>query len=217
MSDRSLPSSFDSDPDFHNEKALSKVVRRLKEEPLIPLGCALTVAAFTAAYRAMRRGDHNQVQRMFRARVAAQAFTVIAMVAGGAYYQADRDKTKEAWKLQAKTEAEEKQAKWIHELEVRDAEDKAIKERLDRRRKKAAERAEAAGTGTEGVAAQARAAFKEAKDKAGETVDEVIDAAGSEVEKAEKEAKSVIGSLGGWFGGSKKAEEPKVDSEVPKK
>ncbi|KAK3689910.1 hypoxia induced protein conserved region-domain-containing protein [Podospora appendiculata] len=216
MSDRSLPSSFDSDPDFHNEKALSKVVRRLKEEPLIPIGCALTVAAFTSAYRAMRRGDHNQVQRMFRARVAAQAFTVIAMVAGGAYYQADRDKTKEAWKLQAKTEAEEKQAKWIHELEVRDAEDKAIKERLDRRRKKAAERAEV-GTGTEGVAAQARAAFKDAKDKAGEAVDEVIDAAGSEVEKVEKEAKGVIGPLGGLFVGSKRAEEPKVDSEIPKK
>jgi hypothetical protein len=47
----------------------------------------------------MRRGDHHRVQKMFRARVAAQGFTVLAMVAGGMYYAEDRNKQKELWKL----------------------------------------------------------------------------------------------------------------------
>ncbi|KAK0610402.1 hypoxia induced protein conserved region-domain-containing protein [Bombardia bombarda] len=169
MSDRTLPSSFDGNEDFYNESGWQKATRRLREEPLVPIGCALTVAAFTSAYRASRKGDHHKVQRMFRARVAAQAFTVIAMVGGGMYYQADRNKQKELWKLQQQEEAEEKRQKWIKELEVRDEEDKALRERLDKRRKKVADRAAAAPvgttlTGTEGVAAQAAAALKASKE-----------------------------------------------------
>ncbi len=126
--------------DFYNEKALQKVFRRLKEEPLIPIGCLLTVAAFTNAWRATRRGDHAQVQRMFRARVAAQAFTVIAMVAGGMYFAEDRNKQKELGKLKAAQEAEEKRLKWIKELETRDEEDKVVRERLNKMRKRAEDR-----------------------------------------------------------------------------
>ncbi|KAK0724738.1 hypoxia induced protein conserved region-domain-containing protein [Lasiosphaeris hirsuta] len=162
MSGRPLPSSFDGNDDFYNESGFQKVLRRIKEEPLVPIGCLLTVAAFTNAYRAMRRGDHNQVQRMFRARVAAQAFTVVAIVAGGMYYSADRNKQKELWKLEQQQDAEEKRQKWIKELEARDDEDKALQARLERRRQRAANRS--AGTGTESVAAQARTAFKEAKE-----------------------------------------------------
>lgn len=158
----------------------------------------LTVAAFVNAYRAMRRGNHEQVQRMFRARVAAQAFTVVAMVAGGMYYSADRHKQKELWKLQQEQEAEEKRQKWIKELEVRDEEDKALKERLDKRRHRAAERAAARG-GPEGIAAQAKGAFSEG---AGADGDALVDAtAGSS-----KGNKSVLGSLGGMFRKSPPAE-----------
>ncbi|KAK4187820.1 hypoxia induced protein conserved region-domain-containing protein [Podospora australis] len=209
LSGRPLPSSFDGNDDFYNESGFQKILRRLKEEPLVPIGALLTVAAFTNAYRASRTGDHHKVQRMFRARVAAQAFTVAAMVAGGWYYQEDRHKKKELWKLQQQQEAEEKRQKWIKELEARDAEDKALKEMLEKRRKRAAERA--GGTGSEAIAIQARAAMKDSKH----------DFAKSEtdgVENTENDAKNqeggVLGSLGGWFGGgSKQAPQDSVQTQ----
>lgn len=118
----------------------------------------LTVAAFTNAYRAMRKGDHNQVQRMFRARIIAQGFTVAAMVVGGVYFGAERHKERELWKVQQAQKDEEKRMRWIHELEARDAEDKALQERLTRRR-------------------QARAAKK--ADEASDTASEASTASGS--------------------------------------
>ncbi|EFX05771.1 mitochondrial hypoxia responsive domain containing protein [Grosmannia clavigera kw1407] len=138
LSDQSTPSSFDENEDFYNGNGLSKITRKLKQEPLIPLGCLLTVAAFTNAYRAMRRGDHNQVQRMFRARIIAQGFTVAAMVAGGIYFGAERHKERELWKVQQSQKEEEKRQRWIGELEARDAEEKLLQERLARKRSRKA-------------------------------------------------------------------------------
>ncbi|KAM4058767.1 hypoxia induced protein [Hirsutella rhossiliensis] len=132
----SMPSSFDGNQDFYNERPMQKVTRKLKEEPLVPLGICLTVFAFVNAYRALRRGDSQQANKMFRARVAAQGFTVVAMVAGSMYYSKDREKTKELQKLKEQRDAEEKRIKWIRELEVRDEEDKALKARLEQRRQK---------------------------------------------------------------------------------
>ncbi|POS72223.1 mitochondrial hypoxia responsive domain-containing protein [Diaporthe helianthi] len=136
VSGRPLPSSFDENDEFYNESGLQKVLGRMKREPLVPLGCLLTVAAFTNAYRAMRKGDHNQVQRMFRARVIAQGFTVAAMVAGGLYFGAERHKERENWKLQEQEKAEEKRQKWIRELEARDDEEKELKAMMIKRREK---------------------------------------------------------------------------------
>jgi len=53
-SDTPLPSSFDGDPDFFEESWLKKLGRRLKEEPLVPLGILLTCGALVGASRAMR-------------------------------------------------------------------------------------------------------------------------------------------------------------------
>lgn len=136
VSGRPLPSSFDENEEFYNESGLQKVLGRMKREPLVPLGCLLTVAAFTNAYRAMRKGDHNQVQRMFRARVIAQGFTVAAMVAGGLYFGAERHKERENWKLQEQEKADEKRQKWIRELEARDDEEKELKAMINKRREK---------------------------------------------------------------------------------
>lgn len=140
----------------------------------------------------MRRGDHQRVQMMFRARVAAQAFTVVAMVAGGIYFSEDRKKTKELRELKAQQEAEEKRIKWIKELEVRDQEEKALREKLDRRRKKAAERAAAEGTATSpgGITTQAKAALEGHKEATPEGTSE------------KSGGRGVLGSLGGWFSGS---------------
>ncbi|PON28422.1 altered inheritance-mitochondria protein 31, mitochondrial [Trichoderma gamsii] len=121
-----FPSSFD-DEEAYNEKPMHKIKRKLKEEPLVPLGIGLTVFAFVNAYRALRKGDSRQANKMFRARIAAQGFTVVAMVAGSMYYSKDREKTKELRKLKDERDAEEKRQKWIRELEARDEEDKAMR------------------------------------------------------------------------------------------
>lgn len=84
----------------------------------------------------MRKGDHNQVQRMFRARVIAQGFTVAAMVAGGLYFGAERHKERENWKIQEQDKADEKRQKWIRELEARDDEEKELKAMMNKRREK---------------------------------------------------------------------------------
>ncbi|RBQ88365.1 hypothetical protein VDGD_20647 [Verticillium dahliae] len=35
---RQMPSSFDENHEFYNEKPMAKIFRKLREEPLIPLG-----------------------------------------------------------------------------------------------------------------------------------------------------------------------------------
>ncbi|EAQ83017.1 hypothetical protein CHGG_10835 [Chaetomium globosum CBS 148.51] len=191
--------------DFYNESGSQKIIRKLKEEPLVPIGCILTIAAFTNAYRAMRRGDHHKVQRMFRARVAAQGFTVLAMVGGGMYYAEDRNKRKELGKLKQQQEAEEKRQKWIRELEARDEEEKALQEMMDKKRKRASERTMRAETGSEGIAAQARAAFKDKANKGEAAGAEKTEAPSQRADNEKKPAGS--GFLGGWFGGSSKTPE----------
>ncbi|RKF62160.1 Respiratory supercomplex factor 1, mitochondrial [Erysiphe neolycopersici] len=121
---RPLPSSFDGDNEFYEESRLQKLIRRLKQEPLIPLGCILTSWALFNASRSIRVGDHNRTNRMFRARIYAQGFTVAAMIAGSMYWQTDRQKQKELNKIIEERKAQEKRAKWLEELEYRDREAK---------------------------------------------------------------------------------------------
>ncbi|KAI0160782.1 mitochondrial hypoxia responsive domain-containing protein [Xylariaceae sp. FL1272] len=198
MSDRSMPSSFDDNSEYQ-ETGWRKVSRKIKEEPLIPLGTALTCLALYNAWRAMRRGDHEGVQRMFRARIGAQAFTVIAMVAGGAYYGADREKRKELIKLEATTRAEERHQKWLKELEVRDEEDKVLKEAIRRKRERVESRkAEREAEGENRVA--------EAGKEIGEKTEEVAERVGEGVVKAEGKVVDALKESGSWFGSGKKGE-----------
>lgn len=201
MGDRPMPSSFDENDDFRNESGFRKIVAKIKREPLIPLGGALTVAALVGAFRANRRGDHNQVQRMFRARVLAQGFTVVAMVVGGIYFNAERHKERELWKIQRASDEEEKRQRWIKELEIRDEEDKALKEVMDKRKRRAAERVENAKEKVEGGVL---AAVDKMEKEAGKAKKEVEGAA----EKAEEKAKSW-----GWFGGGKPPSQGATDAK----
>ncbi|KAI4870157.1 hypoxia induced protein conserved region-domain-containing protein [Hypoxylon rubiginosum] len=213
MTDRSMPSSFDEDKEY-NETGAQKIGRKLREEPLIPLGCILTTLALYNAWRATRRGDHAQVQRMFRARIGAQAFTVMAMVAGGAYYGADREKRKELIKLEGQQRAEERHQKWLKELEVRDEEEKQLKAAIKRRQDRVQQRR----------ADEKERATGEAKDD-GLTAETSSDADGQVPAVEKKEASSVLSALsnaGGWFGTKKSespkpAEEKKSEAEPPKK
>ncbi|KKF94676.1 Respiratory supercomplex factor 1, mitochondrial [Ceratocystis fimbriata CBS 114723] len=151
MSSNQLPSSFEHD-ELYNERPMQKVWRKLREEPLIPLGCFATVFAFTGAYRALRRGDSKGANRMFRYRVGAQGFTVLAMIAGSIYYSRDRERTAELRRLEEQQNAEEKRARWLRELEARDAEDKEMRAALEARRRKRQERllADESGSSTGG-------------------------------------------------------------------
>lgn len=62
-----------------------KFTRKFKENPLVPLGAAATVATLIIASKKMRRGESQQMNHWLRARVAAQGFTILA-ICGGAYW-----------------------------------------------------------------------------------------------------------------------------------
>ncbi|ORY09205.1 mitochondrial hypoxia responsive domain-containing protein [Clohesyomyces aquaticus] len=128
-----MPSSFDENLDFYNESRSQKIWRRFREEPLIPLGCGLTVWAIVGATRSMRKGDHKTTNLYFRRRLYAQAFTIAMLVAGNSYWQKDRVKRKEYDKLVAERDRMDKRERWLKELEARDEEDKAFKERVKTR------------------------------------------------------------------------------------
>ncbi|KAH6615410.1 hypothetical protein B0J18DRAFT_279013 [Chaetomium sp. MPI-SDFR-AT-0129] len=201
LSGRPLPSSFDHD-ERYKETPSQKVVRKLKEEPFIPIFTTLTVVALVKAIKAIRRGDSHEAQRMFRARIAFHALTVVSMCIGGWYYAEDRNKTKEAWQAEQLAKAEEQRAKWIRELEIRDEEEKALQEMLAKKRRRAAGRGGTAEPKPQGVAAQAEAAFKAANNApAGSEALGVTEAQG-QANNADTKSKVSPASLGGWLGGS---------------
>lgn len=173
----------------------------------------------------MRRGDHHQVQRMFRARVLAQGFTLVCIVSGGLYFGAERHKEREVWKLQQEEQAEEKRHKWIRELEARDEEEKELRARLDRRRER--KRAADERDRREGAA---RDSFRAAEAKRAEG--EEVAAAASEATAAPADVPSCEGAaasgwgLPGWLGGSNTSSkesdsegppQSQVEAETPKK
>ena len=95
---------------------------------LLP-GFAATCYAFYHASLSVRAGDHHRTNRMFRYRIYGQAFTLVAIVAGSYYYNADRLLRKEYEAVKAEQKAKEKNEAWIRELEFRDQEEKEEKER----------------------------------------------------------------------------------------
>ena len=115
---------------FYNENRWQKFTRRLKEEPLIPFGVGLTCWAFYNAAKSIRTGNGSRTNQFFRYRLYAQSFTLIAMIGGSFYYNADRLRRKEYLDLVDKRKAQEKRDAWIRELEARDQEDKDWREKL---------------------------------------------------------------------------------------
>ena len=135
-----IPSSFDHDPDFFNEGRANKLWRKIKQEPLIPLGCLATCYALYMASQSIRQGDSVRTNKMFRARIYAQGFTLVAIVAGSFYYQDERMKRKGFEKAVEKKKALEKRDRWLAELEARDAEDRAWRDRIEKDSGEAVER-----------------------------------------------------------------------------
>jgi hypothetical protein len=71
---------------------------------------------------------------MFRARIYAQGFTLVAMVVGSMYWKTDRQKRKEFDAVVAERKAKEKNEAWIRELEARDREEQEMRAARERRR-----------------------------------------------------------------------------------
>lgn len=92
-------------------------------------GCAATCYALYRAYRSMRAGDSVELNRMFRARIYSQAFTLFALVAGGMYYQTERRQRREFETAVEERKSQEKRDAWLRELEIRDKEDRDWRER----------------------------------------------------------------------------------------
>ncbi|KAI4097683.1 MAG: hypothetical protein LQ339_006728 [Xanthoria mediterranea] len=130
LSAREVPSSFADNQAYFDESRWQKFTRRLKEEPLIPLGCAVTCWALWGATRSIRSGDSYNAQRMFRMRLYGQFFTIVAMVAGSFYYNSDRILRKEYEEILKERKAIEKRNAWIKELEARDLEEKDWREKV---------------------------------------------------------------------------------------
>ncbi|KAK1073697.1 Respiratory supercomplex factor 1, mitochondrial [Friedmanniomyces endolithicus] len=151
------PSSFDDNTEFYEEARWQKLQRRLKEEPLIPLGCLLTCWALFEATRSMRAGDRYRTNRMFRRRIYAQGFTIFAMLAGSAFWEGDRKKRNQFNELVSDQQKKEKHEAWLRELEARQEEE----DELQRVREKMISRRVAEKTSEQSVKKEAEARFKE--------------------------------------------------------
>lgn len=77
----------------------------------------------------MKTGDSAEMNRMFRARIYAQAFTLVALVAGGMYFKTERQQRREFDQAVEVRKKQEKRDAWLRELEIRDKEDREWRER----------------------------------------------------------------------------------------
>ncbi|KXJ71035.1 HIG1 domain family member 2A, mitochondrial [Aedes albopictus] len=68
--------------DIHAETTREKMERKVKENPLVPIGCAATLSALGYGLWSFRQGRKQMSQYMMRARILAQGFTVMALIVG---------------------------------------------------------------------------------------------------------------------------------------
>ncbi|KAH8303731.1 hypothetical protein KR018_008973 [Drosophila ironensis] len=80
----------DLGPVVEMETTKEKLMRKIKENPLVPIGCVATTAALTAGLYNFRTGNRKMSQLMMRSRIAAQGFTVLALIAGVVMTYADK-------------------------------------------------------------------------------------------------------------------------------
>ncbi|ORZ17987.1 hypoxia induced protein conserved region-domain-containing protein [Absidia repens] len=71
---------------LNGESPWDRMKRKSKDEPFVPAGVALTCFALVAATVGIKTGNKVYANHMFRLRVAAQGFTVLAMVGGSLLY-----------------------------------------------------------------------------------------------------------------------------------
>ena len=114
----------------------------------------------------MRAGDSVELNRMFRARIYAQAFTLVAVVAGGMYFKTERKQRREFEQAVEARKAQEKRDAWLRELEIRDKEDRDWRDRHAAMEAAAKEVANKASSSKRGPEQDATREVKEAEQKA---------------------------------------------------
>jgi hypothetical protein len=126
-----VPSSMGDE--FFEESRAQKLFRKIKQEPLVPLGCLATCYALYQASKSIRVGNPTRTNKMFRARIYAQGFTLAAIVAGSFFYKDERMNRKVFEEKVEEKKALEKREKWLRELEARDQEEREWRERIERK------------------------------------------------------------------------------------
>ncbi|XP_007524422.1 HIG1 domain family member 2A, mitochondrial [Erinaceus europaeus] len=64
------------------ESFKEKFLRKTRENPVVPIGCLGTAAALSYGLFCFHRGHSQRSQLMMRTRIAAQGFTVAAILVG---------------------------------------------------------------------------------------------------------------------------------------
>lgn len=77
------------------ETGVDRLWRRMREDPLTPIGSVLTAAALTYATFQLRRGNQKLFQRALRYRVAFQAVTVGTAAVGLLYFRTPKSRVPE--------------------------------------------------------------------------------------------------------------------------
>lgn len=158
MSRVPLPSSS-LDADKPRESLSEKLLRKCKQQPLVPLGATLTCGALFLASRALRTGNARLANRMFYWRVGFQGLTIAALI-GGAYYFNDNDvggfrgTPQEMFRKKSK----ERERLWIAELE-------RIEEEAQVKRKEAEELKQKLASAEEKPEAKAESETKQSEDR----------------------------------------------------
>ncbi|KYM79276.1 PREDICTED: HIG1 domain family member 2A, mitochondrial [Atta cephalotes] len=67
---------------YITETFFQKAIRKTRENPLVPIGTLATITALSIGLISFYKGKREMQQYMMRARVGAQAFTIVCMVVG---------------------------------------------------------------------------------------------------------------------------------------
>ncbi|KAM3925784.1 HIG1 domain family member 2A, mitochondrial [Leptodactylus fuscus] len=73
---------FVPSPHMEREQFTSKFMRKVRENPFVPLGCLATAGVLTYGLIAFKQGKTRQSQILMRARILSQGFTVAAIMVG---------------------------------------------------------------------------------------------------------------------------------------
>ncbi|KAM6224922.1 HIG1 domain family member 2A, mitochondrial [Rhynchocyon petersi] len=65
-----------------SESFKEKFLRKTRENPMVPIGCLGTATALSYGLYCFHRGQSQRSQLMMRTRIAAQGFTVAAILMG---------------------------------------------------------------------------------------------------------------------------------------
>merc|ERR1712037_758761 len=79
---KELAVNRDTGKKHSGEAPSEKLVRKFKENPFLPIGCGATTFFLVNGLFKFGRKDSEGSQRMMRGRIAAQGFTIMALLTG---------------------------------------------------------------------------------------------------------------------------------------